>query len=85
MLAHSVSVMTVQASAVRRLPGSRAGAGAEALMTVEETGRQALAEMRRLVGIMREENEAAALAPQPGPARCRRSSSRCASRGSRSS
>jgi signal transduction histidine kinase len=35
------------------------------LLAVEETGRQALAEMRRLLGILREDN-APALAPQPG-------------------
>ena len=35
-------------------------------MTVEETGRQALSEMRRLLGIMRTEEEVPALAPQPG-------------------
>jgi signal transduction histidine kinase len=66
VLAHSVSVMTVQASAVRRLLTPEQEREREALLTVEETGRQALAEMRRLVGIMREENEVAALAPQPG-------------------
>ena len=66
VLAHSVSVMTVQASAVRRLLKPEQDREREALMTVEETGRQALSEMRRLVGIMREENEVAALAPQPG-------------------
>ena len=48
-------------------------------MTVEETGRQALSEMRRLLGIMRTEEEVPALAPQPGSGRSRRSSSRCAS------
>ena len=62
VLAHSVSVMTVQASAVRRLLKPEQ----EALLTVEETGRQALAEMRRLLGIMRTESERPALAPQPG-------------------
>jgi signal transduction histidine kinase len=66
VLAHSVSVMTVQASAVRRLLTPEQEREREALMTVEETGRQALAEMRRLVGIMREDDEVAALAPQPG-------------------
>jgi signal transduction histidine kinase len=66
VLAHSVSVMTVQASAVRRLLKPEQEREREALLTVEETGRQALAEMRRLVGIMREENEVVALAPQPG-------------------
>jgi len=66
VLAHSVSVMTVQASAVRRRLTPEQEREREALLTVEETGRQALAEMRRLVGIMRTEEETAALAPQPG-------------------
>ena len=66
VLAHSVSVMTVQASAVRRLLRPEQEREREALMTVEETGRQALAEMRRLLGIMRTESERPALAPQPG-------------------
>ena len=58
VLAHSVSVMTVQASAVRRLLKPEQEREREALMTVEETGRQALAEMRRLLGIMRTESRA---------------------------
>ena len=66
VLAHSVSVMTVQASAVRRLLTPEQEREREALMTVEETGRQALAEMRRLLGIMRTDTEPPALAPQPG-------------------
>jgi signal transduction histidine kinase len=66
VLAHSVSVMTVQASAVRRLLLPEQERERQALLTVEETGRQALAEMRRLVGIMRSEEEVPALAPQPG-------------------
>ena len=35
------------------------------LATIEQTGRQAFAEMRRLVGVLRDDNEAAALEPQP--------------------
>jgi signal transduction histidine kinase len=66
VLAHSVSVMTVQASAVRRLLTPEQEREREALLTVEETGRQALAEMRRLLGIMRHDSEPAARAPQPG-------------------
>jgi signal transduction histidine kinase len=66
VLAHSVSVMTVQASAVRRLLKPEQEREREALLTVEETGRQALAEMRRLLGIMRSDAEPAARAPQPG-------------------
>lgn len=66
VLAHSVSVMTVQASAVRRLLTPDQEREREALLTVEETGRQALAEMRRMLGIMRDDAEPAARAPQPG-------------------
>jgi signal transduction histidine kinase len=66
VLAHSVSVMTVQASAVRRLLKPEQEREREALLTVEETGRQALAEMRRMLGIMRDDAEPAARAPQPG-------------------
>jgi signal transduction histidine kinase len=65
IVGHSVSVMTVQASAVRRLLREDQGREREALMTVEETGRAALAEMRRLVGVLRRPEEAPALAPQP--------------------
>lgn len=68
VLAHSVSVMTVQASAVRRLLKPEQEREREALLTVEETGRQALVEMRRLLGIMRADAEPARalLTPQPG-------------------
>jgi signal transduction histidine kinase len=71
VLAHSVSVMTVQASAVRRRLQPDQEREREALRTVEETGRQALSEMRRLLGIMREEGEGVARAPQPGVAALR--------------
>ena len=66
VVAHSVSVMTVQAGAVRRLLKPDQVREREALTVVETTGRQALTEMRRLLGMMRAEGESAALAPQPG-------------------
>lgn len=66
VLAHSVSVMTVQTSAVRRLLRPEQEREREALRSVEDTGRQALAEVRRLLAIMRDENEVAARAPAPG-------------------
>jgi signal transduction histidine kinase len=53
VVGHSVSVMTVQASAVRRLLLPEQEKEREALEVVEQTGRQALAEMRRLVGVLR--------------------------------
>jgi signal transduction histidine kinase len=65
IVGHSVSVMTVQAGAVRRLLTADQNREREALIVVEETGRQALAEMRRLVDVLRRPEEAPALAPQP--------------------
>jgi signal transduction histidine kinase len=65
VVGHSVSVMTVQASAVRRLLLPEQEREREALEVVEQTGRQAPAEMRRLVGVLRRPEEAPALAPQP--------------------
>jgi signal transduction histidine kinase len=65
VVGHSVSVMTVQAGAVRRLLKPDQEREREALEIVEQTGREALAEMRRLVGVLRRPEEAPALAPQP--------------------
>src|SRR5205085_11263876 len=65
VVGHSVSVMTVQASAVRRRLDQDQERVSEALQVVEQTGREALAEMRRMVGVLRHAEEAPALAPQP--------------------
>lgn len=65
VVGHAVSVMTVQASGVRRLLTPDQEREREALLIVEQTGREALAEMRRLVGVLRRPEEAPALAPQP--------------------
>ena len=65
VVGHSVSVMTVQASAVRRLLRPEQQREREALLIVERTGREALAEMRRMVGVLRRPEEGPALAPQP--------------------
>jgi signal transduction histidine kinase len=66
VIAHSVSVMTVQAGAARLLLDEDPARARAPLLSVEETGRQALAEMRRLLGILRADERPAALAPQPG-------------------
>ena len=67
VVAHSVSVMVVQASGVRRLLKEDQEREREALVSVEQIGRQALTEMRRMLGVMRTgEEQPAALAPQPG-------------------
>jgi signal transduction histidine kinase len=65
VVGHSVSVMTVQASGVRRLLRPEQQREREALLIVERTGREALAEMRRMVGVLRRPEEGPALAPQP--------------------
>jgi signal transduction histidine kinase len=65
VIGHSVSVMTVQASAVRRLMRPDQAKERAALETVETTGREALAEMRRMVGVLRAGDAAPDLAPPP--------------------
>jgi signal transduction histidine kinase len=66
VIAHSVSVMTVQTGAVRRLLHADQQKEREALEVVESTGRQALTEMRRLVGLLREQGAMPEFSPQPG-------------------
>ena len=68
IIAHSVSVMTVQVGAVRRRLTADQTREHESLVSVERTGREALAEMRRLVGLLHEQEEEASpsYAPQPG-------------------
>jgi signal transduction histidine kinase len=65
IVGHSVSVMTVQAAGVRSLLKPEQEREREALEIIEQTGREALAEMRRLVGVLRRPEEGPALAPQP--------------------
>jgi signal transduction histidine kinase len=66
IVAHAVSVMVLQVGAVRhKLPGELSE-DADALRGVEQTGRAALTEMRRLLGAMRSEDDDLELAPQPG-------------------
>jgi signal transduction histidine kinase len=64
-IAHNVSMMVVQAGAERRVLGEEQHSTREVLGTVEQIGRGALTEMRRLVGMLRSEDDEP-LAPQPG-------------------
>ena len=69
VVAHSVSVMTVQAGAARRVMATDPGGAAQALGAVEATGREALVELRRLLGVLRQDDQATdALRPQPSVA-----------------
>jgi len=65
VVAHSISVMVLQARGGRRaLPAAPADAGG-AFVIIEQTGHQALEEMRRLLGMLRRSDEELARAPQP--------------------
>lgn len=65
VVAHCVNVMVLQAGAERRLVADERPQTAQALQTIEETGRQALGELRRLLGIVRSEHRDVPLEPQP--------------------
>ncbi|KAB8195215.1 sensor histidine kinase [Nonomuraea phyllanthi] len=65
VVAHHVSVMTVQAAAARRVLGSDPDLAREALSAIEHTGRMAMTEMRNIVGVLRTDARAE-LGPQPG-------------------
>jgi signal transduction histidine kinase len=66
VVAHAVSVMVLQIGAVRHQLPSALAEDKEALGRVEQAGRTALAEMRRLLGAMRSDGDGVDLAPQPG-------------------
>jgi signal transduction histidine kinase len=70
VVAHHVSVMTVQAGAARRILDKDPRSAREAMVTIEEVGRTTLDEMRRIVGVLRTDRDTEAtgpeLSPQPG-------------------
>jgi len=65
VVAHSVSVIVVQAGAERMTLGEERPATRDVLLGIERTGREALVEMRRLVGVLRRGDDRLELAPQP--------------------
>ena len=65
VVAHALSAMTVQAGGARRLSERDPARAAAAFAAVEGTGREALTELRRLLGVLRKEDEELALTPQP--------------------
>jgi signal transduction histidine kinase len=65
VVAHSVSVMVVQAGGARRILDRDAARATEAAAHIEQTGRGALVEMRRLLGVLHQ-GEDAERAPAPG-------------------
>jgi signal transduction histidine kinase len=65
VVAHSVSVMVVQSQAAQRVLEDDVDATRDALRSIETSGRQALTELRRLLGLLREFDGGPALEPQP--------------------
>jgi signal transduction histidine kinase len=65
VIGHSISVMGVQAGAVRRVLAPELQREREALLAVERTGRDAVTEMRRLLGFLRSDDEERSLAEPP--------------------
>jgi len=66
LIAHSVSAMIVQTQTAQRLLDDHPDEADAAMATIEDTGRQALADMRRILGVLRRSDDEADLAPQPG-------------------
>ncbi|MFB6570410.1 sensor histidine kinase [Streptomyces noursei] len=68
VVAHNVSVMVVQADGAAYVLDAAPEQARQALETISGTGRQALAEMRRLLGVLRtgEQAEGGEYVPQPG-------------------
>jgi signal transduction histidine kinase len=66
VIAHSVSVMVIQAGGARVVMDTDPERSEASLRSVERAGRDALAEMRRLLGVLDGGEDTRALAPQPG-------------------
>lgn len=69
VLAHTTTVIVLHSGAARQVLRSSPDTAEELLLSIERTGRDALAELRRLLGLLRDHHETDLLAPQPGLAR----------------
>lgn len=66
VVAHRVSMMTVQAGAAKTVAADDPAAALKAMEAVEKAGREALDELRHLLGVLRPETEVGEFGPQPG-------------------
>ncbi|MBV9485164.1 MAG: two-component sensor histidine kinase [Frankiaceae bacterium] len=66
IVAHNLSVMIALADGAALTNAQDPGAAAQAMESVSATGRGALAEMRRLLGVLRDDDFRSDLSPQPG-------------------
>ena len=64
-VAHSVSVMVLQAGAAEQVLATAPERARESLVTIQDTGREAIVELRRMLGLLRDPVADASLAPQP--------------------
>jgi signal transduction histidine kinase len=69
VVAHSVSMMVIQAGGARRILDREPARAVAAATLIERAGREALVEMRHLLGLLHVDGEAAEYAPQPTLAR----------------
>jgi signal transduction histidine kinase len=66
VIAHSVSLMGVQAAAAEQVLALDPERAREPLRAIQDTARDAIDELRRLLGVLRDSDDAATLVPQPG-------------------
>jgi len=66
VIAHTVSVMVVQAGAAEQIVARDPDRARAAMQAVQSTGREALGEMARLLGMLREDGAEIGLTPAPG-------------------
>jgi signal transduction histidine kinase len=66
VVAHNVSVIVAEAGAAQRISDAHPSEALATLAPIERTGREALVEMRRLMGFLRTDSELPSHAPQPG-------------------
>jgi signal transduction histidine kinase len=66
IVAHSLSAMVIGAAGARRLLVSDPERARDSMRDIEQAGRQTLADLRQLLGVLKREDDPRALAPQPG-------------------
>lgn len=66
VVAHNISVINVQANTALHLADRQPEHAREALATIDDVSRQALAELRSVLGVLRADGDAAPRAPAPG-------------------
>src|SRR4051794_9865026 len=64
-VAHSVSVMVLQAGAAEQVLATAPERSRASLVTIQDTGREAIVELRRMLGLLRDPVADASLSPQP--------------------